>query len=212
MSRVLALFLIVLGFVSPTEAAPRPATESFSVPIVQLGSFGPDVFAVQLRLHQFGYTVVLDSVYGPQTYRAVTHFQRANGLVADGVVGPATQRAMGIVLGWHPVVSVSRTVTSPAVVANVERWHQAALQAGWSESQWPKLACVINRESRGNPLSRTGHYFGLLQINNGALGYIQQAGGSSVWDLFDGPMNLRVGYRMYLARGWSPWSSTTGGC
>lgn len=223
----LAFTLLMAPLFTLPETTAAPSNQSpttidyFNVSIVRPGDFGPNVWVVQLRLHSMGYSVVLDSVYGPQTYRAVTHFQGANGLVKDGVVGPATQRALGIALAGSTArtpssifqpTSPSRTVNSPTVVANVERWHSLAIQAGWTEAQWPKLACIINRESRGNPLSNTSGHWGLLQIHTGTLGYIQQAGGTNIWQLFDPAMNLAVGYRMFLARGWGPWASTTGGC
>jgi len=40
----------------------------------------------------------LDGKYGPHTAAAVTAFQRAKGLVADGEVGPQTAQALGVEL------------------------------------------------------------------------------------------------------------------
>jgi WD40 repeat protein len=53
---------------------------------------GSDVRQVQIRLSQLGYSEVgaPDGVFGPATANAVAHFQSANALDADGVVGPLT--------------------------------------------------------------------------------------------------------------------------
>ena len=40
----------------------------------------------------------LDGIYGPRTFAAVMAFQKAQGLVPDGEVGPETARTMGISL------------------------------------------------------------------------------------------------------------------
>ncbi|WP_432663838.1 spore cortex-lytic enzyme [Wukongibacter baidiensis] len=61
------------------------------------GTRGEDVRAVQEKLKRWGYyRGVADGVYGRETYRAVTYFQRKNGLRADGVVGDRTKKALGI--------------------------------------------------------------------------------------------------------------------
>lgn len=51
---------------------------------------GPDVQQVQQALVRWGANLVVDGVYGPGTRQAVEQFQRSQGLVADGVVGPQT--------------------------------------------------------------------------------------------------------------------------
>lgn len=53
--------------------------------------------AVQQKLKELGfYTGKVDGVYGAGTRSAVIQFQRSKGLTADGVVGNATLKALGI--------------------------------------------------------------------------------------------------------------------
>lgn len=59
------------------------------------GSSGAAVVELQRALAQAGFDPgPVDGRFGAQTERAVKAFQRANGLDADGVVGPLTQRAL----------------------------------------------------------------------------------------------------------------------
>jgi resuscitation-promoting factor RpfB len=58
------------------------------------GSSGAAVSAVQRKLGMRA-----TAYFGPVTRRAVRRFQRAHGLLVDGVVGPQTARALGIRLG-----------------------------------------------------------------------------------------------------------------
>jgi hypothetical protein len=53
-----------------------------------------DVRAVQRKVG-----VAADGIFGPATERAVKRWQRRHGLVADGIVGPQTRAAMGIGAG-----------------------------------------------------------------------------------------------------------------
>lgn len=61
------------------------------------GSRGSEVTQIQTKLKRWGYyTGNIDGIYGTQTVNAVKYFQRKNGLTVDGIAGPATLRAMGI--------------------------------------------------------------------------------------------------------------------
>ena len=61
------------------------------------GSRGSEVRTIQDKLKRWGYyTGNVDGIYGTKTVNAVKYFQRKNGLTADGIAGPATLRAMGI--------------------------------------------------------------------------------------------------------------------
>ncbi len=57
-----------------------------SARVLGLGSYGADVARLQRRLG-----VAADSNFGPATRAAVIAYQRAQGLVPDGLVGPETQ-------------------------------------------------------------------------------------------------------------------------
>lgn len=58
---------------------------------LRTGSRGPNVKLIQSLLNRIGYAVgAIDGIFGTQTQRAVMAFQRDNGLVPDGIVGPST--------------------------------------------------------------------------------------------------------------------------
>lgn len=62
-----------------------------------IGFKAADIAAIQTRLNEFGAhpPLIVDGKTGPRTVRAVLEFQRTNGLPLDGVVGPATSKALG---------------------------------------------------------------------------------------------------------------------
>ncbi|WNZ21873.1 peptidoglycan-binding protein [Leptolyngbya sp. NK1-12] len=64
---------------------------------LSLGAKGPDVADVQAALG-----IPADGIFGCQTRDAVMHFQRRNGLLVDGVVGPETWTAL---FGGVPIAS-----------------------------------------------------------------------------------------------------------
>lgn len=81
-----------------------PASVSLSQPTIQKGSYvflqvrhppmtGPRIARIQRLLQNHGLPIRVDAVYGQETATAVRDFQGYQGLVADGVVGPATERA-----------------------------------------------------------------------------------------------------------------------
>lgn len=71
-------------------------SQSFDTTL-QLGDSGDAVTQLQVRLTELGYFQgTLSGIFGPATEAAVIQFQRDNGLVADGIVGSATQSALGV--------------------------------------------------------------------------------------------------------------------
>ncbi|MEK4295428.1 spore cortex-lytic enzyme [Paenibacillus sp. FSL R5-0914] len=66
-----------------------------AAPVLTVGSSSRDVWDLQYRLKTLNfYTQPLDGVYGAQTKAAVTKFQKAYGLSADGVTGTKTWNAL----------------------------------------------------------------------------------------------------------------------
>ncbi len=89
-------------------------TATTSTPILKLGSLGDLVVWAQEHLASAGDTIPIDGSYGPTTQSAVETFQTAEGLTADGIVGPATWAAL---LHFAPA-AVTWTQHSGAVVAS----------------------------------------------------------------------------------------------
>ena len=63
-------------------------------------------------LASHGYSVTVDGTFGPQTEKAVRHWQKVNGLFVDGVPGPVTMASLQTSIDG-PV-----TANSPAVRIN----------------------------------------------------------------------------------------------
>ncbi|MCF6409871.1 L,D-transpeptidase family protein [Pseudalkalibacillus salsuginis] len=72
------------------------STVPVSTTVLKKGSRGTEVKNLQKRLTELGYsTNGIDGIFGHNTDAAVRKFQKAKKLKVDGVVGPATQKALG---------------------------------------------------------------------------------------------------------------------
>ena len=121
---LVVLFLMNLLLITLLQSA---AGAAFYRP----GSTGEAVRTIQTKLKNWGYyTGAVDGIYGSATTEAVRYFQRTNGLTADGVVGPATLKALGMSSG-----SGSESPSSA------------------QSSEVELLARVISAEARGEPYS-----------------------------------------------------------
>ena len=75
--------------VTPDPAAPT------AEPVLRKSAQGEEVTKLQNRLSDLGYyKSEVDGQFGPGTEEAVKAFQRANGLEADGIVGPETRERL----------------------------------------------------------------------------------------------------------------------
>lgn len=158
------------------------------------GSRGTKVREVQQKLKNWGYlSGSVDGIFGQKTYDAVIYFQKKNGLKADGIVGTATYRALGISTGSSSGSSGS---------------------SGYSDSDYRLLANVISAEARGE--SYTGQVaVGAVILNrvkhpsfpNTIAGVVYQSGAFTA--ITDGQINQPVSQSAYNAardalNGWDP--------
>ena len=79
-----------------TAALPAASTATGTQPMVYRGSRGDAVRKLQELLNKKGFDCgAVDGIFGSKTYAAVVAFQKANGLGADGIVGPLTWGKLG---------------------------------------------------------------------------------------------------------------------
>lgn len=65
-----------------------------NLPTLRFGNSGNSVRVLQRLLLSKRYFIRVDGVFGPLTETTVKAFQADRGLVADGIVGPMTWRAL----------------------------------------------------------------------------------------------------------------------
>lgn len=103
------LYLVFYRGTATTAAAepeliPMPKEKPSGVPLpgktirrtLKIGMKGDDVRVLQRALIKAKYPVSIDGIYGKITAAVVARFQKAHGLVADGIAGPKTQAALGL--------------------------------------------------------------------------------------------------------------------
>lgn len=144
--------------------------------VLRKGSKGDEVKEVQRRLKKWGYySGSVDGVFGKGTRAAVIAFQKKNGLTADGVVGKATYKALGMTASYN-VLAGNNT-------------------SSYSSSDLYLLAKTIYAEGRGEPY--TGQVaIGAVVLNrvrsssfpNTIAGVVYQKGAFTA--VADGQINL----------------------
>jgi len=84
-----------------TQTAPVTEAQLESLP--PSGPYKPTGIEIQTALKNAGYyTGLIDGKIGPQTKKAIEEFQKANGLQADGKVGPKTWSVLSTHLNPEP--------------------------------------------------------------------------------------------------------------
>ncbi|PSR15452.1 peptidoglycan-binding protein, partial [filamentous cyanobacterium CCP3] len=81
---------------TPTPPTTRPPAVIRVLRLANPYTQGDDVRAVQQAIARAGFPLVADGVFGPATDRAVRQYQASRGLVVDGVVGSRTRASLGV--------------------------------------------------------------------------------------------------------------------
>ena len=172
---------------------------------LRVGSRGDEVKTLQTKLKRWGYySGSIDGVFGAGTKEAVQYFQRSNGLDADGVVGPATAKALGM---------------SPAGGGSQGEPGESGGGGGNSnDNDLYLLARLVYGEARGEPYKGQVAVAAVVlnrvkssSFPNSVSGVIYQSGAFDV--VKDGQINLSPNETAIKAardamNGWDP----TGGC
>jgi len=115
--------LVADGIVGPNTAnALNQALGVGRVTYLKVGSKGPEVKQLQLDLTILGYQPgPADGIFGNRTREAVIAFQRDRGLAADGIVGPATSRALEMAVN-RPRITEGIIATARSLIGYPYVW------------------------------------------------------------------------------------------
>lgn len=232
--RVLALS-VALGVsiaALPVSGVAAPASQAHA-PAAGRGAGTADrTMEVQYVLRSYGYTIAVDGIYGPQTTKVVTLWQKANGLAPDGIAGPLTQASLGLgdpATASAPAVRVDPPASGPTPQSAVEPDDPIetgfGIEPGNCETFRPlmekyglpadKFLAIARRESNCLPNVHNGRgrddSYGLGQINTyGNLwGELQWRCGLEYKEqLYDPETNIRCMAELYKAYGMKPWSTS----
>lgn len=190
---------LVLALVTIITLAIVFSTQVAFAATVKVGSKGDVVKTIQTKLKRWGYySGSVDGVFGAKTKAAVVSFQRKNGLTADGIVGNATAKAMGITLSSGTTSSSNTTTTSK----------------GLSNSDLYLLSCCVYGEARGESYTGKVAVAAVIlnrvkssKFPNTVSGVIYQAGAFTC--VSDGQINLGTNDECTRAaqdalNGWDP--------
>lgn len=182
--------------VTPTEAARAP-----SAAVVDSKPTQHTDAEVRWILASYGYTVRTDA----QLQRAVRHWQRVNGLLVDGVVGPVTWGSLTAAVpatASAPAKRVNPPAPPPVFAGDAE----SIIRDVWPDDiEWWAVA-IATRESNLNPSVHNACCYGLFQVYFMAhRAWLAQFGVNSPSDLYDARTNATVALAMFQASGVHPW-------
>jgi hypothetical protein len=102
------------GAANPAPAAAVPAAPAGKPVLLVMGSTGDNVTVLQKKLGDAGFaTGETNGNFGKGTQDAVMAYQKSKSLQADGIVGPKTTAALGLVLSSAPAAVAPAIAAAP---------------------------------------------------------------------------------------------------
>ncbi len=158
---------------------------------LKMGSKGKDVKNLQQRLKEVGFNPgIIDGDYGPGAQAAVLAFQKSKGLLADGIAGPGTLNALGLIENSN-LPSIVNKVTATMVskmfpfapVDNIKKYLPSVLKALEDQKLGDKKMVLI---ALATIRAETGRF---LPIDEGKSKFNSSPGGHP-FDLYDNRTDL----------------------
>jgi peptidoglycan hydrolase-like protein with peptidoglycan-binding domain len=147
------------------------------------------------KLAQFGYSIDTPA----RAARAIRHWQKVNGLVVDGIVGPQTLASLGLD-GAQATTPATRV--DPPLPRSVEQ----IIRDAWPDDSEDEAVRIATRESRLVPTARNACCYGIFQIHWLAhRAWLAGMGITSPSQLLDAETNVAAALALFSQAGWSPW-------
>ena len=96
---------------------------AFCSPTLQHGSHGHDVIILQKKLKEIGYNIsYFDGIFGDETKKAVSDFQRDKKIKITGVVNSATWRLLKEIKSPVPDVLPTKKASADSLIATAKKY------------------------------------------------------------------------------------------
>ncbi len=159
--------------------------------VLREGAAGPDVSRLQSRLAELGFPPgTIDGSFGPGTEAALVAFQRSEGLLADGVLGPRTAKALGFAEDLPPAEPM------PAITVSIVAKMFPATPLDHIQRNLPAvLAALRARDLAAAPIMLAAlatiraETEGFVPVSEGVSRYNTSPGGRP-FDLYDNRRDL----------------------
>lgn len=202
--------------VGPQEPRTAPVVPQVTpAGMLALGARGEAVTDLQERFARWGYTITVDGWFGPQTAGVVQRWQRSNGITVDGIVGPETTATFHVAdaLAGTAGAAAGTGAERSTPVADPPQTVEEMIRSVWPDDLEERALVIAHRESRFVPTARNYCCHGIFQMYWSVhRGWLDDFGVTTLEQLYDPMINVRMAYELYKrAGGWAPWSQTDPG-